>query len=214
MSTGLRGFTHLQVHSHFTLLGGTAPVEALAARAAAEGMTHLALTDTNALYGAVSFSRACRQAGVSPIVGMTVTVAPPGERLGAESSPGHLVLLATGPAGYRSLCRLSSIIQADPQREALAARGLSWEELAAHREGLICLGGGRAGWVERLLRAGDREAAARYAARRHLPTGCPCDTYRLGHRAWGGRRRPWSCLLPIRGRSRSRIASWLLSPSR
>ena len=115
MSTGLHGFTHLQVHSHFTLLGATAPVDALAARAAAEGMTHLALTDTNALYGAVSFDRACRQAGVTPIVGMAVTVAPPGERLGSDGSPGRLVLLATGPAGYRSLCRLSSRIQATPQ---------------------------------------------------------------------------------------------------
>ena len=165
MPSRLHGFTHLQVHSHFTLLGGTAPVDELAARAAAEGMTHLALTDTNALYGAVAFDRACREAGVNPILGMTVTVAPPGDRLGAATAPGRLVLLATGPAGYRSLCRLSSSIQADPQREALAARGLSWDDLEAHREGLVCLGGGRMGWVERLLRAGEREAAARYAAR-------------------------------------------------
>ena len=165
MPPRLHGFAHLQVHSHFTLLGSTAPVGELVARAAAEGMSHLALTDTNALYGAVSFDRACRQAGVSPIVGMTVTVAPPGERLGSTAFPGRLVLLAKGPAGYRSLCRLSSRIQADPQREALANQGLAWEELEEHREGLICLGGGRAGWVERLLRGGAPEAAARYAAR-------------------------------------------------
>lgn len=182
MSSRLHRFTHLQVHSHFTLLGGTAPVDKLAARAAAEGMTHLALTDTNALYGAVAFDRACRAAGVHPVLGMTVTVAPPGdcmgpilaetarapkalERIGPATSPGRLVLLATGPAGYRSLCRLSSRIQAHPQRKVLAARGLAWEDLQDHREGLVCLGGGRMGWVERLLRAGEREAAARYAAR-------------------------------------------------
>jgi len=165
MPSRLHGFAHLQVHSHYTLLGGTAPVDELAARAAAEGMTHLALTDTNALYGAVAFDRTCREAGVNPILGMTVTVAPPGDRLGSATAPGRLVLLATGPAGYHSLCRLSSIIQADPQREALAARGLSWEDLGDHREGLVCLGGGRMGWAERLLRAGEREAAARYAAR-------------------------------------------------
>ena len=165
MPSRLHGFAHLQVHSHFTLLGGTAPVDELAARAAAEGMTHLALTDTNALYGAVAFDRACRAAGVNPILGMTVTVAPPGDRLGSATAPGRLVLLATGPAGYRSLCRLSSIIQAHPQREALAARGLSWDDLQAHREGLVCLDGGRMGWVERLLRVGEPGAAARYAAR-------------------------------------------------
>jgi DNA-directed DNA polymerase III PolC len=149
-------------------------VAELAARAAGEGMTHLALTDTNALYGAVAFSRACQAAGVQPILGMVVTVAPPGERIepltspgrtGPMTSPGRLVLLATGPAGYRSLCRLSSQIQAHPEREIRAALGLRWEELEAHREGLICLSGGRMGWVERLVRAGNAEAATRYAGR-------------------------------------------------
>jgi DNA-directed DNA polymerase III PolC len=159
------GFAHLQVHSHYTLLGATAPVADLAARAAAEGMTHLALTDTLALYGAVAFDRACREAGVEPIVGMTATVTPPDERIGPSVSPGRLVLLATGPEGYRSLCRLSSQIQAQPERDILAAMGLDWDDLEAQREGLICLSGGRMGWVERLLRAGDGAAAARYAGR-------------------------------------------------
>ncbi len=161
----MQGFAHLQVHSHFTLLGGTAPVDELAARAAAEGMTHLTLTDTNVLYGAAAFARVCSEAGVHPIVGMAVTVSPPGDRFESVASPGRLVLLATGPAGYRSLCRLSSSIQAHPQREALAVRGLTWQDLHEHREGLICLSGGRMGWVERLLRAGKPDAAARYAAR-------------------------------------------------
>ena len=188
-AAGRQGFAHLHVHSHYTLLGGTAPLDELAARAAAEGMTHLALTDTNALYGAVAFCRACRAAGVQPILGMAATVSPPGERIGPLTSPGRtrpltspgqtgpltsgrtgpltapgrLVLLATGAAGYRSLCRLSSHLQAHPEREIRAALGLRWEELAAHREGLICLSGGRMGWVERLLRAGNTEAATRYA---------------------------------------------------
>ncbi len=162
---GKQGFAHLHVHSHYTMLGGTASVAELAARAAAEGMAHLALTDTNALYGAVAFSQACQAAGVQPIVGMVATVAPPSEQIGPTTFPGRLVLLATGPAGYRSLCRLSSLIQAHPEREILAAVGLRWEELAAHREGLICLSGGRMGWVERLLRAENAEAATQYAGR-------------------------------------------------
>jgi DNA polymerase-3 subunit alpha len=160
-----RRFTHLEVHSQLTLLGSTAPVTGLVARAAAEGMTHLALTDTNALYGAVTFARACRTVGIQPILGMTVTLAAPDERMGPTGVPGRLVLLATGPAGYRSLCRLSSRIQAHPEREALATRGLSWEDLQAHREGLICLSGGRMGWLERSLRAGDRDGADWYAGR-------------------------------------------------
>jgi DNA polymerase III subunit alpha len=159
-------FTHLEVHSHFTLLGGTASVTELATHAAADGMSHLALTDTNALYGAVAFARACREAGVQPVIGITLTVAAPGaEGKNAWPSPGHLVMLATGPAGYRSLCRLSSLIQGSPEREKLAARGLLWEEIQAHREGLICLSGGRRGWIERYLRASDTAAAQIYAGR-------------------------------------------------
>jgi DNA polymerase-3 subunit alpha len=158
-------FAHLHVHSHFTLLGATASPAALVARAAGVGMAHLALTDTNALYGAVIFDRACRAAGIRPILGMAVTIAPPAGHIGPATPAGRLVLLATGPAGYRSLCRLSSHIQAHTGREALAARGLAWPDLEAHREGLICLDGGRLGWVERLLRAGNPSAAGRYAAR-------------------------------------------------
>jgi len=62
-------FVHLEVHSHFSLLAATASPAELAARAAAEGMSHLALTDTGALYGAVAFSKACQAAGLMPILG-------------------------------------------------------------------------------------------------------------------------------------------------
>lgn len=157
-------FTHLEVHSHFTLLGATPPVPALVARAQADGLRHLALTDTHALYGVVQFARACRAAGIQPIIGMTVMVAD--ERAANVAAiPGQLVLLAMNAAGYRSLCRLSSLIQGSTDREALAARGLAWADLAAHREGLICLSGGRQGWIERCLRAGDHAAAHVYARR-------------------------------------------------
>ncbi len=157
-------FTHLEVHSHFTLLGATPSVPALVTRAQADGLRHLALTDTQALYGAVAFARACRAANIQPIIGMTVTVAG-SSVLDDDTAPGQLVLLATSPAGYRSLCRLSSRIQGSPTREALAARGLDWEDLAANREGLICLSGGRQGWIERHLRAGDPVAAQQVLSR-------------------------------------------------
>ena len=117
----------------------------------------------------MAFARACRAVEIQPVIGMTLAVREPDlpsplpKKAGA--GPGQLVLLATGPAGYRSLCRLSSLIQGHPEREALAARGLGWDELAAHREGLICLSGGRRGWIERYLRAGDYAAAQLYAGR-------------------------------------------------
>ncbi|HRW48918.1 MAG TPA: PHP domain-containing protein, partial [Caldilinea sp.] len=105
----MSGFVHLNVHSWYTLLGATPSVEALATRAAQDGLTHLALTDTNVLYGAVAFHRACVEAGVQPIIGMTALVEAPAGLAGGDP-PGALVLLATGAEGYRSLCRLSSAL--------------------------------------------------------------------------------------------------------
>ena len=162
-------FTHLEVHSNLTLLGATPSIEALASRASADGFAHLALTDTNALYGAVAFARACRTQGVQPLIGMTVTLQQPvpgPERLQpGEGGPGYLVLLAKDAAGYRSLCRLSTLIQGRPDRETIAANGLAWEQIAAHRAGLICLSGGRMGWVDRFLRAGEPSSALAFAGR-------------------------------------------------
>ncbi|MBK8932014.1 MAG: PHP domain-containing protein [Chloroflexi bacterium] len=70
-------FTHLHVHSHYSLLGGTASVAQLAGRAARDGLKTLALTDNHALYGAVAFDRACRAAGIQPIIGMTAVLPHP-----------------------------------------------------------------------------------------------------------------------------------------
>ncbi len=160
------GFTHLHVHSHYTLLGGTAAVADLVARAAAQGLARLALTDTNTLYGAVAFSRACQAAGILPILGMVATVAPAGD-LAALGAPGsdQVVLLSMDPAGYRSLCRISSLIQGQPQRETLARQGLPWDVLATHSDGLLCLAGGRRSHLEHFLRRGDDQTARRLAAR-------------------------------------------------
>ena len=76
-----------------------ASVAELAQRAASDGLSHLPLTDTNALYGAVAFAKACRRVGVQPIAGMMVGVAFPdseAERLEGAQIAGRLVLLATG----------------------------------------------------------------------------------------------------------------------
>ena len=162
MVTVPNGFTHLEAHSHYTLLGGTMSVQDMVIRAAAEKLTALALTDSYALYGAVSFTKACLSAGIKPIVGMAVPVAvPPGEMPPEASVPGKLVLLATGGEGYRSLCNLASLLQGQMRRQ-MQNHGLSWEILRSHQQGLLCLTGGREGWIERFLRAGRPEAAVRF----------------------------------------------------
>lgn len=162
-------FVHLEVHSHLSLLRATPSIDQLVERAASDGMARLALTDTNALYGAVAFARACRARHIEPIIGMTVTLQrPDGLALAGQpedAAPGHLVLLARNRAGYASLCRLATLIQGRPDREEVAARGLAWADVAAHREGLVCLSGGRMGWVDRFLAAGDGTAALAFAGR-------------------------------------------------
>jgi DNA-directed DNA polymerase III PolC len=158
--------THLNLHSYYTLLGATSGLDALVQMAARQGMKALALTDTNALYGAVAFAKQCQAADLQPIIGMTVTVAPPEEMGGrAWSTPGELVLLATNQAGWSSLCGLSSTMQGRADREEMAQRGADWEMLRQHRAGLLCLAGGRRSWVGRALREGHANIAARYASR-------------------------------------------------
>ncbi len=162
----LQNVTHLNLHSHYTLLGATPTVDEVVQTAVRQGMKALALTDTNALYGAVAFAKQCKAADIQPIIGMTVTVAQP-EEMGHRvwASPGELVLLASGRAGWSSLCGLSSAIQARADREDVALRGIDWEMLRHHRAGLICLAGGRRSWVGRALRTGNANIAARYASR-------------------------------------------------
>lgn len=158
--------THLRVHSYYSLLEGTASVHDLAARAASDGMSALALTDSNGLYGTVAFTRACHAVGIRPITGMTVNVAPPPQEMPDDlPHPGRLVLLAMGLEGYQSLCRLSACLQAYPDREMRVQQGLSWDNLKTHNHDLICIEAGQAGWLARFLWAGQHQAASRYAGR-------------------------------------------------
>jgi DNA polymerase III subunit alpha len=148
-------FAHLHTHSYYSLLDGCASPAELAQAADRAGMPALALTDHDALYGAIEFYDACRHAGVQPILGMELTL-----DVGPEG-PDALVLLARDLEGYASLCRLSSALQTQPDREAALVRGLALDELEGH--GLIALSGGKRGRIDRLIRSGrlrDAEAAA------------------------------------------------------
>lgn len=155
--------THLHVHSHFTLLGGTPSIEQLIARAVEDGLSALALTDTQALYGAVAFARACNAAAIHPIVGMMTAVQPPEDLVSGRPEP--LVLLAKDATGYRSLCRLSSAIQNHPDREARLQRGLAWDDLRGNHTGLLAIAGGRHSWIAELIRTEQEGTARRLCGR-------------------------------------------------
>ncbi|MFN2273741.1 MAG: DNA polymerase III subunit alpha, partial [Anaerolineales bacterium] len=161
-----RSFTHLNVHSHYSLMGSTASIPALVGRAVADGLTHLALTDTHALYGVVEFARECEKVGIQPRIGMSLQVAAPVDLPDDFNKKwGKLVLLACNPNGYTSLCRLSSAIQqqfADTLPEAIS---VPWELLASHKDGLLAIEGGRQGWLESLVRIGEVGAASQVLGR-------------------------------------------------
>lgn len=156
-------FTHLRVHSHYSLLAGAAPVAQLAARAAADGLPALALTDKHALYGAVAFRRACQKVGIRPLLGMVVHTAPPVADALADPIPGQLLLLARGPAGYRSLAALSSAVLCAPDGQY--RRGVPWQLVQTHAADVIAIDGGQMGWLARYVQAGNRAAATQYASR-------------------------------------------------
>jgi error-prone DNA polymerase len=146
-------FVHLHVHGPFSFLDGASEARALAARAAELGMPALALTDHDGLSGAVVFDRACREAGVRPILGAEVTLA----------GGGHLTLLAPDATGYAHLCRLLTRAHLDHPRGAPAVEPEVLQEHAPH---LIGLSGCRRGEVAAAILDG-RYAHAEAAARRY-----------------------------------------------
>ena len=153
-------FVHLRVHTAFSLSRGAIRVAELADLCRAERMPAVAVTDTGNLFGAVEVSRLCAEAGVQPIVGCELGLAPDDARPARDGAPkpDPLVLLAQDEAGYRNLIALSSAGYLDsdaPEPQVGAAA------LAARAEGLIALTGGAAGPVGRLLGAGQHAAARR-----------------------------------------------------
>ncbi len=143
----------LHFHSHWSLLDGVSSPRQIVDFAGSHDLPALALTDTNALYGAIEFTSACREAGIRPIIGAELTIA------GGQS----IVLLAQNREGYANLCRLVTRLQAAPDREASLARGLSLTDLAGHAGGLIALSGGHAGPLDAALRGGRAERAEELA---------------------------------------------------
>ena len=158
LSQGLsQGFAHLHVRSGFSYGFGVATPTELATAAAELGMEALALTDRDGLYGIPRFFEAAAGAGVSPVVGAEISVAEPG------NPGGHLVLLADGMAGYRSLCRLITRYRcgSEDRRRPLCPLPV----LLEHPEGLVCLTGAVPfGYVPRLALSG-REGTADRALR-------------------------------------------------
>jgi DNA polymerase III subunit alpha len=160
-----RSFVHLHTHTEFSLLDGASRIGELFQKAAGYGMPALAVTDHGAMFGALDFYAAGREAGVKPIIGVEAYVAPrsrfdrtPGEN---DENYRHLTILARNETGYRNLLRLVT----DAHLEGFYHRPRIDKELLAERaDGLIGLSGCLASEMCRLLLAGQDRKAVEVAA--------------------------------------------------
>ncbi|MBN1362570.1 MAG: DNA polymerase III subunit alpha [Sedimentisphaerales bacterium] len=164
-----KGFTHLHLHSQYSLLDGAISFGKLFERCKKLGMDAVALTDHGNLFGAIEFYTKALAADVKPIIGIEAYLAP-ASRFdktgggGVKENAFHLILLAENLAGYRNLMKLSSI----GYLEGFYYRPrIDKEVLAEYSEGLICTTACLAGEVPAALARGDQRAA-REAAERYL----------------------------------------------
>ncbi len=154
-------FVHLHCHTEFSTLDGMVRVDAAVKQAKKMGMPALAITDHGAMYGAVDFYQACNKAGIKPIVGCEVYVAPDSHTkksaTSQKESAFHLTLLAGDEDGYRNLVKLVSTAHLDG---FYYKPRIDKELLAQHAKGIIGLSGCLKGEVPFAIHAEDNLAKA------------------------------------------------------
>jgi DNA polymerase-3 subunit alpha len=156
-------FTHLHLHTEFSLLDGACRIKDLVQRVKELGQTSVAITDHGVMYGCVDFYRACLAEGIQPIIGCEVYVAPRtrfDKVHELDSEARHLVLLCQNEEGYRNLSYMVS--QANVEGFYIKPR-IDLDLLRQHHQGLIALSACLAGEIPRRLRVGDYDGAKTHA---------------------------------------------------
>ena len=141
-------FTHLHVHTGYSLLDGAAKIDGLVRRAKELGYDSLAITDHGVMYGVIEFYETCLREGIKPILGCEVYVSP-GSRFDREVGKGddryyHLVLLAENDLGYHNL---SKIVTRGFTEGFYYKPRVDMEVLEKYHEGIIALSACLAGEV-------------------------------------------------------------------
>jgi len=159
-------FTHLHVHTEYSLLDGSAKINEIVARAKELGMDSLAITDHGVMYGVIDFYRACKREGIRPVLGCEVYVAP-GSRFHKEGGVTderyyHLVLLAENDIGYSNLMKIVS--KGFTEGYYYKPR-VDYEVLQQYHEGIIALSACLAGEVAMNLKRGFYEEGKAAALR-------------------------------------------------
>ena len=160
-------FTHLHVHTEYSLLDGSSKIKELVSRAKELGMDSLAITDHGVMYGVVDFYRAAKAAGINPVLGCEIYVAP-GSRFDREAGNAkesryhHLVLLAENDIGYANLVK---IVSRGFTEGFYYKPRVDYDVLEKYHEGIIALSACLAGSIPSFLRRGLYDEAKQEAYR-------------------------------------------------
>ena len=159
-------FTHLHVHTEYSLLDGSSKIKEIVKRAKELGMDSLAITDHGVMYGVIDFYKAAREAGIKPIIGCEIYVSP-SSRFDKEAGVSddryyHLVLLAENDTGYHNLMK---IVSKGFTEGFYYKPRVDYEVLEQYSEGIIALSACLAGEVARNLAKGNYEDSKRSALR-------------------------------------------------
>ena len=160
-------FTHLHVHTEYSLLDGSSKIKELVSRAKELGMDSLAITDHGVMYGVIDFYRAAKAAGINPVLGCEIYVAP-GSRFDREAGNAkesryhHLVLLAENDIGYANLVK---IVSRGFTEGFYYKPRVDYDVLEKYHEGIIALSACLAGSIPSFLRRGLYDEAKQEAYR-------------------------------------------------
>ena len=156
-------FTHLHLHTQYSLLDGACRLGNLVSRAKELGMTSLAITDHGNMYGAVDFYRECKKQGIKPIIGCEVYVAPRtrfDKDKALDKDYNHLILLVKNETGYKNLIKMVSLAYTEG---FYFKPRIDRDLLEKYSEGLICLSACLVGEIPQLLLQRDYTSAKREA---------------------------------------------------
>ncbi len=156
-------FTHLHVHTEYSLLDGAARIKDVVARAVELGMDSLAITDHGVMFGVIDFYRECKKQGIKPIIGCEVYTAARNmedKEVDKDKYQGHLVLLAKNNMGYKNLIK---IVSEGFTKGYYYKPRIDKNLLREHSQGIIALSACLAGKVQRCLLNRDYEGAKKEA---------------------------------------------------
>jgi len=149
-------FTHLHVHTEYSLLDGAINLKELVEHAKKQNLKALAITDHGNIFGAVKFFQLCKKAGIKPILGMEAYITENVDSKTVDNKYYHTILLVQNETGYKNLCKLISFSY---QQGFYFKPRIDYEQLEKYSEGLIvtsaCLGGN----LNRLLQSDQKDKA-------------------------------------------------------